>query len=144
VWKGEILGLQFLQAGHVRHLGLQPGQKVRQAAIDVVDVECGDFQWRSIFQRGQRMEGCSRPMVPFRPVAGGHPYRFVRRSLRSVRTAFKAASTSLRSADAAICQYASLVAPPAIDLAMSAISRLHDPRIDVAIVIASDLSSSTD
>jgi len=74
----------------------------------------------------------------------GDAHRFVRRSLRSVRTAFKAASTSRRYADAAICQYASVVAPPAIDLAMSAISRLHDPRIDVATVIASDLWSSTD
>jgi hypothetical protein len=94
---------------------------------------------------GGSVPGFTPPSTPI-PKSGhtsdGH--RFGRLSLRSVKTAFKAASTSRRSADAAICQYASVVAPPAIDLAMSAISRLHDPRIDVATAIASDLWSSTD
>jgi hypothetical protein len=41
--KGPVLRLELLQAGHIGALGLQPGQKVLQAAIDVVDIEGGDL-----------------------------------------------------------------------------------------------------
>jgi hypothetical protein len=39
-------GLQFLQADDVGPRALQPGEQVRQAAVDVVDVEGGDLHRR--------------------------------------------------------------------------------------------------
>jgi len=40
--KGVLLGLQFLQADHVRSGGLQPGKQGGQARVDANYVEHGD------------------------------------------------------------------------------------------------------
>ena len=45
-WEASVVGLDLLQAGHVRPRFGQPFEQPRQAAVDPVDVECGDLQAR--------------------------------------------------------------------------------------------------
>src|SRR4051794_2209556 len=42
--KCSLLGLELLQAHHVGPCLSEPGRKIVQALVDVVDVECGDLQ----------------------------------------------------------------------------------------------------
>lgn len=44
--KVDIRRLEFLKANNVGFCSAKPVKEVRQTAIDVVDIETGEFQWR--------------------------------------------------------------------------------------------------
>ena len=68
-WKGFVRRLQFLKAHHIGAGRLQPLQQVRQAAVDVVDVEGGDFH-RNSYSAALLRSNPRQPKCPQRKEPG--------------------------------------------------------------------------
>ena len=72
--KVGVGGFQFLQRDGIGFCRTQPAQQVRQAAIDVVDVEGGDFHARRLSGRyhGSRFRRGGRWSLRHRPCRSAH------------------------------------------------------------------------
>jgi hypothetical protein len=84
-----VLGAEFLQAGDIRLRLFEPGDEIREALIDVVDVESGDLQgdaqrWRSDCALGALIAFIPRETPPGSEMTDDHrdaPNIFSRQTL---------------------------------------------------------------